>query len=312
MRIERFRIENFRNLRLAECENPPDFMVICGGNGCGKSALLQALMTAKEHAGAYGRFPLDPRAVSADSDLSRISMTLAFSDNEREFVQKRSTHTCPERDDIIIEIEEGGRGRVVRRSSPTGQLLSSYSRSVLHSPGFFDYFDPYRVTPKIDLSTWDSSFLSDDRTKETLGAPGAQKFRFTKQYLAGLVMRDTQELAASQRAGNPVFQDSLGPIRDFFNDFFAPMEFVEVLIHESPFRFVIKTPRGEIDIDDLSSGEKEILSTFIRFHQLQPKGSVILMDEADAHLHPDLERRYLEVLRQVSKGNQLSSVTSCV
>jgi hypothetical protein len=32
MRITHFRIENFRNLRLAECENPPDFMAICGGN----------------------------------------------------------------------------------------------------------------------------------------------------------------------------------------------------------------------------------------------------------------------------------------
>ena len=69
MRILSFRIENFRNLRLAECSNPPDFMVICGGNGCGKSALLEALMTAKEHAGGYGNFSFDPRAASADRDI---------------------------------------------------------------------------------------------------------------------------------------------------------------------------------------------------------------------------------------------------
>ena len=44
MRILDFRIENFRNLRLAECNPVSDFMLICGANGCGKSALLEALI----------------------------------------------------------------------------------------------------------------------------------------------------------------------------------------------------------------------------------------------------------------------------
>jgi hypothetical protein len=55
----------------------------------------------------------------------------------------------------------------------------------------------------------------------------------------------------------------------------------------------------------MSSGEKEVLNVFIRFHQLKPKGAVILFDEADAHLHPDLERRYLDTLRDIAAGNQL-------
>ena len=87
------------------------------------------------------------------------------------------------------------------------------------------------------------------------------------------------------------------------------MKLKDVFIDKSPFEFVISTHAGDIDIDDLSSGEKEILNIFIRFHQLKPNGAVILFDEADAHLHPDLERRYLEVLRQLGKGNQLLLTT---
>src|SRR6185295_12085109 len=121
---------------------------------------------------------------------------------------------------------------------------------------------------------------------------------------ASLVMRDIQKAQAAHRAGKVEFRDSLKPIREFFDDFFAPMKFVDVLIHETPFQYVIETPRGVIDLDDLSSGEKEVLNTFIRFHQLNPRGAVILFDEADAHLHPDLERRYLEVLRGIGSGNQ--------
>lgn len=306
MRIARFRIENFRNIRLAECANPPDFVVICGGNGCGKSALLQALMTAKEHAGSYGSFQQDPRAVSADADKARISMTLAFSDVDREFVNGRSWGgPCPPEDEIIVEIEKGGRARAIKRSTPVHNLLGWYSREFLNPPGFFDFIDAYRRSPQKQLSTWNAEHLSDARTKQTLGAQGSEKFQFTKEYLASLVMGDLQIIQRSHHDGTPLFPDSLKPIRTFFDQFFGPMRFREVRIDTAPFQYIIETPRGEIDIDDLSSGEKEILNIFIRFYQLKPRGSVILFDEADAHLHPDLERRYLEVLRKLAEHNQV-------
>lgn len=307
MRILSFRIENFRNLRLAECSNVPDFMVTCGGNGCGKSALLEALMTAKEHAGSYGTFSFDPRVVSADATKATITMTLAFTEDERSFVKEKFNIECPETEEVIIEINKGGRAQAVKRSAPVKKLLSYYSHA-LGSPGFFDYINAHRQTQKSQLQTWDSSFMSDERAKQTL-ASSDQKFQLTKQYLAGLTMQDLQEFQTSCQSGKPEPNDSLEEIKEFFNRFFAPMKFKDVFLNRSPFEFVISTPMGDIDIDDLSSGEKEILNIFIRFHQLKPKESVILFDEADAHLHPDLERRYLEILRQLGQGNQMLLTT---
>ncbi len=304
MRLSSFRIENFRNLRLVECSDVPDFMVICGGNGCGKSALLEALMTAKERAGSYGNFNFDSRAVSVDATKAIIKIELKFSEQERSFVREHFGNECPETDEIVIEINKGGGARAIKRSPPVGQLLSYYDRTT-ESPGFFDYINAHRHTKKFPLQTWDPSVLSEERTKQTL-ALSEQKFQFTKQYLVGLKMKDLQDI---QQSGNTDIKDSLSGIKDLFNRFFAPMEFKDVLIHKSPFEFVISTPQGDIDIDDLSSGEKEILTIFIRFHQLKPKGAVILFDEADAHLHPDLERRYLQALKQLSKGNQLLLTT---
>lgn len=307
MRIISFKIENFRNLRLAECTNVPDFMVIGGGNGCGKSAMLEALMTGKEHAGAYGNFNFDSRAVSADAEKATITMNLEFSDVEQAFVQKQFTTQCPETDEIIIEITRGGRARAVKRSTSVNRLLGYYGRAI-GSPGFFDYINSERQTRKYDLQTWDASDVSDERAKQTL-ARGQQKFELTKQYLASLKMRDLQEIQTSMSSGHLKYEDSLKEIKEFFNLFFAPMKFRDVYIDRSPFGFVIETPLGEIDIDDLSSGEKEILNIYIRFHQLKPNGAVILFDEADMHLHPDLERRYLEVLRKLGKGNQFLLTT---
>jgi len=308
MRILSFRIENFRNLRLAECTNPPDFMVICGGNGCGKSALLEALMTAKEYAGAYGNFPFDPRAVSADTTKATITMALSFAENERLFVKDKFGHECTETEEVIIEIDKIAGGRALKRSRATHQLLSYYSRAA-GSLGFFDYIGSYRQTrKKKELKAWDASYLSDDFAKQTL-AREEQKFQLTKEYLAGLKMGDIQETQTALEAGKAVYIDSLKEIKEFFDRFFPPMKFKNVLINKSPFQFVISTLLGDIDIDDLSSGEKEILNIFVRFHQLKPKGAIILLDEADVHLHPDLERRYLEALRLLGQGNQLFLTT---
>ena len=151
--------------------------------------------------------------------------------------------------------------------------------------------------------------LSDGRTRDTL-ARQENKFQLTKQYLIGCHFRDLEEFKKSCLAKQTASKDSLNEIKELFNSFFFPMNFEGIITTNEPtFEFVISTPNGKIDIDDLSSGEKEILNIFVRFHQLKPKGAIILFDEADAHLHPDLERRYLYALKELCKGSQLLMTT---
>jgi predicted ATPase len=284
-------------------------MVLCGGNGCGKSALLNALMATKEHAAPYGGFNMDPRCVSSDAELARVTLKILFSENERDWYKDKYNQDCPESDEIILEIQKGGNARVPKRSQVVRNLLSWYSREYKNSPGFFDYIDAHRIIAKKQLSTWNSSSLSDAQSKQSLGALGTQKFNLIKEYLASLVMKDAQEILAAKRNGNDCNPDSLKDIRTFFDSFFRPMKFLDVQIDCSPFKFIIETPKGEIDIDDLSSGEKEILCTFIHFHQLKPDNAVILFDEVDAHLHPDLERRYLYLFKEMANNNQILLTT---
>lgn len=309
MRIAYFKIENFRNIRFAECVAPPNLMVICGANGCGKSSILHAIMAAKEHAAPYGGFQMDPRCVRADADSARVTLRVAFSDLEQQWYRDKYSSECPQEDEVILEIQKGGQARVPKRSTVVRNLLSWYSREFKDSPGFFDYIDAHRVVAKKSLSTWNSSSLSDQQSKQSLGSAGTQKFNLIKEYLASLVMRDAQTILTARRNNEECNPDSLREIRDFFNGFFKPMTFEDVQIDSSPFKYIISTPNGLIDIDDLSSGEKEILATFIHFHQLKPENAVILFDEVDAHLHPDLERRYLDVFKTMAITNQIILTT---
>jgi len=326
MRITYFRIENFKSIRLAECHDPPDFMVVCGGNGCGKSALLSALVLAKEVSGGYGTgFVFQPAWISADASECRIAVSLAFDESEREFLihpPAQPPHipaSQPFRDStatLDVKLRRGPPDGAVSSQcpDPVRRLLSSYSRSA-GAPGFFDFIDAHRLYPRMQLSSWEPHSTSDEAARATLVVPSQDyagplphqnsKFQLTKRYLAGMVMRDLQNLQASQRSGTIEAFDSLATFRQLFNEFLAPLKFIGVDIAATPFRYVVSTPRGEIDIDELSSGEKEVLNVFVRFHQLRPQRSIIFFDEADAHLHPDLQRRYLEALRSLSKGNQL-------
>jgi predicted ATPase len=325
MRITYFRIENFKNVRLLECSDPPDFMVVCGGNGCGKSAFLSAIVLAKEICGGYGSgFNLQPTWISADASGCQIRLTLAFDDAEQAFLRNIPVNPHqhpPERpftdSSVTIQVTLR-RGQPDQRISlvcpaPVRTLLSSYSRAD-GAPGFFDFIDAHRLYPRMQLSSWEPQASSDDAARATLVVPGqdfstsphqSSKFQLTKQYLAAMVMRDLQRLQQSQRAGTVTTSDSLAEFRELFNEFLAPLKFIDVDIASTPFRYIVSTPRGEIDIDDLSSGEKEVLNVFARFHQLRPKRAIILFDEADAHLHPDLQRRYLAALRKLGSGNQL-------
>ncbi len=244
MQITYFRIENYRSIRLAECVEPPDFMVICGGNGCGKSAVLNALMAAKERAGAYGNFVFDSAAVSADAKSSTITMRLKFSDVERDFVRREFRNECPESDEIIVEIKKGGEAQTKKRSAIVSKLLSSYTGSQEDSPGFFEYIDAHRPFPKTQLTIWDSTSLLDKHAKGTLAAESSHKFQFTKAYLAGMVFQDLQHLQKANELGRLEDTDSLKEIRDFFDTFFAPMKFLGVTIHTAPFQYRIGTPRG--------------------------------------------------------------------
>jgi energy-coupling factor transporter ATP-binding protein EcfA2 len=270
MKIVYFRIENFRSIRLAEAVNPPDLVVVCGSNGSGKSALFNALITAKEAAAPYGGgFQLDRSFISAGAETCSISIELAFDDNERSYMQ-----TVPPGGQFKPYSSASARIDFVahRNLSPPAsvecpdavrRLLSSYSRSA-DAPGFFDYIDAHRSYPRVSLNTWSPDVMNDEATKGTLVRPPSDalhslntgsKFQFTKHYLANLAVRDLQDLQKSLKLGVPTESDSLRELRSLFDEFLSPLKFIEVDITASPFRFVIQTPGGEIDIDDLSSGE---------------------------------------------------------
>ena len=65
----------------------------------------------------------------------------------------------------------------------------------------------------------------------------------------------------------------------------------------------------EFDINDLSSGEKQLFLRTLSIKMLEPDNSIILIDEPELSLHPKWQQRIIEVYKNIGKNNQIIVAT---
>ena len=65
----------------------------------------------------------------------------------------------------------------------------------------------------------------------------------------------------------------------------------------------------EFDINDLSSGEKQLFLRTLSIKMLEPKNSIILIDEPELSLHPKWQQRIVEVYKKIGENNQIILAT---
>jgi len=99
--------------------------------------------------------------------------------------------------------------------------------------------------------------------------------------------------------------DPIKPYEELLNRLFTDYKFADE--NETiPSNLFIELPSGEvITFNDLSSGEKEvffILSFFIR-HNVE--NAIIVIDEPELHLHPELSRLLIRNMKSIRNGNQI-------
>lgn len=103
-------------------------------------------------------------------------------------------------------------------------------------------------------------------------------------------------------------------LKELFESFFPDKRFLGPQpTSDGSLSFPVITPNGtEHDLDELSSGEKEILYGYLRIRSSAPKDSIILLDEPELHLNPRLIRGLPEFYRKhlgEALQNQLWLVT---
>ena len=94
-------------------------------------------------------------------------------------------------------------------------------------------------------------------------------------------------------------------LREIFSDFFGPKVLLGFSKLEAELQIAVRTPHGDHDIDQLSSGEKELFFIFVNLFRIRKLPWVILYDEPERHLNAGLETRIIPALDRLQTRNQL-------
>jgi len=127
-----------------------------------------------------------------------------------------------------------------------------------------------------------------------------QKFKSIKQYI---ISKQLEDFSYLQSTGE--LKDSLSLLKQIFEHFFGPKKLIGYTEYEDEMQVQVETPWGRHDIDQMSSGEKELFSIFVNLFRIRSLPSVILYDEPERHLNAGLESKIIPALDKLNTENQI-------
>ncbi|MCY3941144.1 MAG: AAA family ATPase [Gammaproteobacteria bacterium] len=206
---------------------------------------------------------------------------------------------------LLSEIQERLNHRLLRGKleiSPDGQaatannVLLELVFSSFHPKriGVIDYHGAHRNYAREELGGINLNLDQEEERLRTTSLYNAQnKYSNIKSEMAAeFVKQSLKEKHFSRDASAETTQPLTETLRELFKTFFPGKTFLgPVPTSDGNLGFPVQTGDGPThDINDLSSGEKEILFGYLRLRNSAPRYSVILLDEPELHLNPALVR----------------------
>ena len=176
----------------------------------------------------------------------------------------------------------------VPRVMPSVALQTAWSLYLPKYVGVMDYHGPHRNYQREDVGGIN---LSLDSSEQQLSQHAlynyANKYTNIKTQMATSYVRDLLAQEAGEQPSDTSITDTL---KELFDTFFPGKEFLGPRpAAEGHLDFPVRLQNGrEHDINDLSSGEKEVLYGYLRLHDAAPRRSLLLLDEPELHLNPRL------------------------
>ena len=271
-------------------------IVLAGENGCGKTTVLSTLSTFL-NLGSFEPF----------------SLIRYFVDGARQKIYKDVTHHSNAQMGFHIrKDEQSGQELSIhtnRNNSPDN--IRSDKMDIRHYGCVFSKARSGFSTNKIKSTTTlqlDSDRYDDDSKDD---------FTSIKQLLIDIDSQDNSEWmdvtrnnkgesyeAFSKRAKSTRF-------RDAFNSFFENIKFEKVDANNlSEKKIVFKKHGKQIDIDSMSTGEKQIVfrGTQLLRNSNNLSGGTILIDEPELSMHPKWQRKALSFYRGLFTYNDVQNV----
>lgn len=299
MKITSLEIENFRSIRHVHLKNIPNFVVIVGSNGVGKSSILEAIRFVKirhfpyHHDESRWRSQSDEQRNLIRQKQNNAKIILEIeptNDRERKILGNNKTAKLGViyRNGSFENFQEGGAQALFLRPTETGENES-----------IMEYIEAYRVFQEgkanLEVGAKTEEFFLRART----GPNTRDKFSRLKQKILSVAADDLLIEGGEKR-----FPEIVELIKKLLGREII-VKFQKGAIGD----ILVKNEDGDLELDALSSGEREILMTYFTLHDLKLKNSIVLFDEPDLHLHATSQRAALSYLKKMTDDNQIFLTT---
>ncbi|MCP3460689.1 ATP-binding protein [Bradyrhizobium sp. CCGUVB23] len=297
MRLVAFHAENIQPIKLVEADSLSDVVVLAGPNGVGKSRFLQWMLNQFQNPSA---------------NAQNWIIVDATSETERSAWGKSRLDTRNAQDVGLLQqtLQRGGRKRADTKSS----LLNFESdRKITNIQPYqfsWDYADPF-----LEDIGWNYGFNTlSNRFNDTVHSI-FRKVRSRRENISLHVEEQmrTQRQNGSAHAGqeglvngiiiNPDdFPDPLVPFKEAFARLLSPKQLEEPDPKKS--QLFYEHEGQSFPITALSSGEREVVNIVFDFLLRNPSDCIVVFDEPELHLHPELSYRLIQTLRTAGARNQ--------
>ena len=280
MRISDIHAKNTLPIKEFSVTGLSNVVVLAGPNGVGKTRLIEALLQAFQAGGPTPNMRLVVEATSPAELASwgKPSLDTSKPDDAQLLAatlkRKRSRTKW---DSSVINFE----------SDRTIQKIQPYAFS-------WDMTDPW-----LETLGWTHNFGGlKNRFQDTLHSL-FRKMQSRRDEIA----RTAEDLIKQGKLTMALeFPDPLKPFKAAFSQLLAPKVLIDPEAKQQQLYY--SSDGQTFPITNLSSGEREVVNIVFDFLLRHPTHSIVIFDEPELHLHPELSYKLLQTLQTVGENNQ--------
>ena len=281
MKIKNLHIKEFKGLRdisinFEKNDEPLDLVVLAGSNGSGKTRILESFLRYFQYDINYKR--------------NNIEAGIFYEEKEK---------------NCISNVQDFFYG------------LEYFSYHEVNNPLYEKHIEiknKLDILPKIIYVPTEINFQKMDVASTTL----VQEYKFINIVNTNLI-KDipsyiaTKMISAMLKNKNEKVGDVQKKVFNEINEIFENLSIdvkVEDISQDGRNITLFTNSLGdEFDINELSSGEKQLFLRTLAIKMLNPENSIILIDEPELSLHPKWQQRIVDVYRKIGKNNQIIIAT---
>ena len=291
MKIKKITATDIPPVKNFMADDLKDLVVIAGPNGVGKTRLVDGILNYFRQGGQSGR----------RGHLTNPSFIIEATDkSERKAWSKLELDTTiPEQAASLAKSFNPYRRRRNFRNSILSYESNRTIQQVKPFPFSFDIPDPWE-----ENVLWSCALDGlNNRWEDTQHAI----FKKLQSEITSIGNKGYSLRKEGHDCMSLESDDAMIPFNEAFSKLLGPKTLAEPDVRNQ--RLTYLDGGIERDIESLSSGEREVLNIVFDFILRNPSHCVVLFDEPDLHLHPELLSRLITTLRDVGESNQFILVT---